>query len=393
MTSASQPPPAGDRPTPSEQTAVAAFRLQMMAISREAETALDLTRDRYGRPIHVRAATTSRTRRDKAAVKAYTTHLAPHADTLLDAARRVLDDLPPTRHLVGWRAVLDDLAASAAEIRETLQQPAEPDSAAERAQHAALWPHLTAWAEHGVIVGTLAESGGHHSAPLPEEEQQRWTEMAQVARRRDELELVESWYGLDGQMITLAHLVEDDDWTLVALRGDPDATDLQVIGHYAHEHQARKALPAPAPPGVLRSNVSRFNRPVPTIEVPLQELIRDVTEGHTAADASEALLSAVRRGYIAGPMVRLQELLRTSGQFASALETVQGRQVAARLSALSRQIEFLTHEVEAATEDLGATAAVLPPHRTPVLRNPPRPPVGTMPPAPPPRSSSPVRHR
>ncbi|WP_254394230.1 hypothetical protein [Streptomyces buecherae] len=80
----------------------------------------------------------------------------------------MLDDLPPTRHLADWRAVLDDLAASAAEIRETLQQPAAPGSAAERAQHTALWPHLTAWAEHGVIVGTLAESGGHHhSAPLP----------------------------------------------------------------------------------------------------------------------------------------------------------------------------------------------------------------------------------
>jgi hypothetical protein len=92
-------------------------------------------------------------------------------------------------------------------------------------------------------------------------------------------------------------------------------------------------------------------------------------------------------------MVCLQELLETSGQFASALETVQGRQIAARFSALSRQIEFLTREVEEAAEDLGATVAVLPPHRIPVLRVRPRPAVDTSPPTPPPRASTPARHR
>ncbi len=34
---------------------------------------------------------------------------------------------------------------------------------------------------------------------------------------------------------------------------------------------------------------------------------------------------AVQRGYAAGPMVRLQELLETTSQFASALETVTPR--------------------------------------------------------------------
>ena len=85
---------------------------------------------------------------------------------------------------------------------------------------------------------------------------------------------------------------------------------------------------------VLRADVSGFNRPEPTPEISLQELTRDVVEAQHAGDASNALLSATQRGYDAGPMVRLQELLETSSQFASALETVQGRQVAARLSAL-----------------------------------------------------------
>ncbi|MGW3867737.1 hypothetical protein ACWEDZ_40835, partial [Streptomyces sp. NPDC005047] len=134
-------------------------------------------------------------------------------------------------------------------------------------------------------------------------------------------------------------------------------------------------------------------RPVPVPEVSLQELIRDVVEGHSAGDASNALLSAVQRGYHAGPMVRLQELLETSGQFASALETVHGRQIAARLSALGRQVEFLAREVEDAAEDLGATVAVLPPHRTPVLRMRLRPAVDTTPPAPAPRASTSTHHR
>ncbi|MCG0285420.1 hypothetical protein [Streptomyces sp. PSAA01] len=396
MTPASNPTPDGPLPVALElANGARGFRLRMAVIDHETEAALDMTRDRYGRTVHAGAAAAARVHRDKAAVEAYTTHLAPHADALLDAARRALDELPPARHLAGWRAVLDGLAASAAEIRRALDRPAAPGSEAEREQHSALWPCLAAWADHSIIASNLADQsdGRHHKAPLAEEEQRMWTETAQAAQRRGALELTESWYAADGQPITLAHLVEDDDSTLVALRGDPDAPGWQVIGHYTHEYEAGQALPAPVPPGVLRADVSQFNRPAPAPDISLQELIRDVVEAQHAGDASNALLSATQRGYDAGPMVRLQELLETSGQFASALETVQGRQIAARLSALGRQIEFLTREVEEAAEDLGATVAVLPPHRTPVLRVRPRPAVGTTPPTPPPRTSTPARHR
>ncbi|MFE6164485.1 hypothetical protein ACFQ7F_36855 [Streptomyces sp. NPDC056486] len=390
------PPPDGPLPTASElANAARDFRLRMAVIDRETEVALDLTRDRYGRTLHANAAAVARAHRDQAAVQAYATHLAPHADALLDAAHRALGELPPARHLAGWRAVLDGLAASTAEIRRALDRPPLPGSPAERAQHAALWPHLTAWADHSVIASNLADQHGgqHHKIPLSDEEQQMWTGRAQAAQRRGELEPAESWYAADGQPITLAHLVEDEDATLVALRGDPDAPGWQVIGHYAHEYEAGQALPAPVPPGVLRAEVSRFNRPETAPEISLQELTRDVIEAQQAGDASNALLSATQRGYDAGPMVRLQELLETSGQFAGALETVQGRQIAARLSALGRQIDFLTREVEEAAEDLGATVAVLPPHRTPVLRIRPRPAVDTTPPTPPPRASTPTRRR
>ncbi|MGC0386672.1 hypothetical protein [Streptomyces sp. SAI-129] len=371
------------------------FRLRMAVIARETEAALDTTRDRYGRTVHADAAADVRARRDKAAVEAYTTHLAPCADALLDTARRTLGELPPARHLAGWRTVLDGLAASTTEIRRVLDRPAAPGSAGERAQHTALWPHLTAWADHGFIASHLADLDQRrdHHAPLTEEEQRLWTEKAQAAHRRGELELTESWYAADGLPITLAYLVEDDDSTVVALRGDPDAPGWQVIGHYAHEYEAGQVLPAPVPPGVLRPNVSEFHRPEPAPEVSLQNLVRDVVEAQQAGDASNALLTATQRGHDAGPMVRLQELLETVAQFAHALETVQGRQVAARLSALGRQLEFLTREVEEAAEDLGATVAVLPPHRTPAPRVRPRPAVDTTPPAPPPRTSTPARHR
>ncbi|MEU1893890.1 hypothetical protein [Streptomyces pristinaespiralis] len=390
MTPGSDPAPESPLPVaPDLATRARDFRLVMAVIARDTEIALDMTRDRYGRTVHEGAAAAARAHRDKAAVEAYATHLAPYVDALLDAARRALDELPPARHLTGWRAVLDGLAVSAAEIRRALDRPAAPGSAV-RTQHAALWPHLAAWADHGFIAANLADQNQHqhHKAPLTDEEQQAWTERAQAAQRRGELELTESWYAADGQPITLAHLTEDDDSRVVALQGDPDAPGWQVIGHFAHEYEAGQVLPAAVPPGVLRADVSEFNRPVPAPEVSLQELIRDVIEAQHAGDASNALLGATQRGHNAGPMIRLQELLETAGQFASALETVQGRQIAARLTALGRQIDFLTREVHDAAEDLGATVAVLPPHRTPALRVRPRPAVDTTPPTPPPRTTT-----
>lgn len=369
MTPASSPAPGSRRPSAAElSNAASSFMLRMSVIDCETDAALDKTRDRHGRIVHPGAAEAARAHRDKAAVEAYRTHLAPHAEALLDVARLVLDQLPPARHLAGWQAVLDGLAASTAEIRRVLDRPADPGSTDERAQHATLWPHLAAWADHGYIASNLADQrdgGQHQKSPLTDEERQMWTEMAAAAQRRGELELTESWYAADGQPITLAYLVENGDSTVVALRGDLGVPGWQVIGHYTHEYEAGKDLPAPIPPGVLRPNLSRHNRPAPAPEMSLQDLLRDVVEGRSAGDASNALLGAVQRGYAAGPMLRLQELVETSGKFASALETVQGQQIAARLSALGRQIEFLTREVQEAAEDLGATVAVLPPHRTP----------------------------
>lgn len=365
----------------------------MSVLDAETQTALDATRDRYGRTVQPGAATAALARRNQAAVEAYTAYLAPYAEALLDTAGRALDTLPPARHTAGWRAVLEGLGASAAEIRRALERPAAPGSASERAQHAALWPHFAAWADHSSILSSLADQRQWPQPLLTGAEQQRWTAAAQAAQRRGELEPAESWYAADGQQITLAHLIEDDDSTVLALRGDLDTPGWQVIGRFDHEYEAGQALPAPVPPGVLRADVSRFNRPEMIPEVSLQEIIRDVVEGQTAGDVSNALFTATQRGYDAGPMVRLRELLETAGQFATALETVQGRQLAARFAALGRQVDFLTREVHEAAEDLGATVAVLPPHRTPQPQARPRPAVDTTPPPSLPRAAASTRRK
>ncbi|WP_329902463.1 hypothetical protein [Streptomyces sp. SP17KL33] len=219
------------------------------------------------------------------------------------------------------------------------------------------------WADHSYLATEITDADKHREIPLTDEEQRLWTDMALAAQRRGEL--VASWYTADGRSITLAHLTKDDSSVVVALSGDPPAPGWQVIGRYADEVAAHRALPSPVPPGVLRPDVSWLNRPEPAPEVSVQELILDVTEAQAAGDVAEALLTATQHGYQADPLVRLQELLATAGQFANALDTVRGRQVAAQLATLGWHLDFLTQEVRETAENLGARVAVLPPHRTP----------------------------
>ncbi|MFB7630512.1 hypothetical protein ACFC0M_06125 [Streptomyces sp. NPDC056149] len=362
----------------------------MLVIDREAQAALDTARDRYGRTVHHHAEATARAHRNNAALDAYAKYLAPYAEQLLEAAHRALDKLPSARHTHAWRTLLGSLATSHTQIVHVLDGPAAPDSTPRREQHASVWPHLAFWAEHGSVAFALVDQ---HHQPGPElrgEEKRRWTEKAHHAQRRGELELIESWYAADGRRITLAYLVEGDTTsTVIAFAGDPDVPGWEVIGHYDDEYAAGQALPRPAPPGVFRPDASRFNRREQAPEASLQELEREVHEARAAGDVSEVLLTVTQHGHRAGPMVRLQELVREASQFSHALETAQGQHIAARLAVVSRQLEFLTGEVKQAAEDLGATIAVLPPYRTPTPpRIRPRPAVDTTPASAPPRSAT-----
>lgn len=331
----------------------------MAVIDRETESALDAARDRYGRTVHHRASATARDRRTQAALATYATHLAEQGHQLLHAARSGLDRLPPAPHTAAWRDLLDALAASHTEITRVLDHPAAPGSAGESEQHTTVWPHLAFWADYGSIAADLADQHHQPGPQLSTEEKRLWTDEVRAARRRGELDPIESWYAADGRLITLAHVI--------AMAGDLDTAGWEVIGHYAHESAAGQALPRAVPPGVLRPDAaSRFNRPEPSPERPVQELLQEVIEARTAGEVSEALLTATQQGYAAGPLVRLERLLDTAASFSCALDTVRGQQIGARLDVLGRQLAFLTREVHDTAEDLAATVGVLPPYRTPV---------------------------
>ncbi|MGW6306062.1 hypothetical protein ACWFRQ_28520 [Streptomyces niveus] len=215
----------------------------------------------------------------------------------------------------------------------------------------------------------LTDLVDQHRTPAPEftgQQQTAWTERAHAARERGELEPFESWYDAQGRLITLAYLIDEDTSTVLVLACDLDQPDWQVLGRHDNEYQAGQSAPPPVPPGVLRPGVSRYQDRLTAPEVPLQELIHDVNVAGHSGDVAEALLTAADDTTGApGPLERLGELVRTAGQFADALETLQGRHTAARLNFVARQLSALTRELFDTGEELSSTVGVLPPHRVP----------------------------
>ncbi|MGW7008978.1 hypothetical protein ACWGCW_41050, partial [Streptomyces sp. NPDC054933] len=71
----------------------------MAVIDRETQTALDTTRDRYGRTVHHHAAAAAHARRNAAAAEAYATHCCPALKMPMTSAFTVPmfgdDDAPP----------------------------------------------------------------------------------------------------------------------------------------------------------------------------------------------------------------------------------------------------------------------------------------------------------
>ncbi|AZK97039.1 MULTISPECIES: hypothetical protein [Streptomyces] len=194
-------------------------------------------------------------------------------------------------------------------------------------------------------------------------EQRKWSQMAREARAAGRLDPYESWYDTDHRLITIAALQhEDDTFTCVALAGDLDSPDLQVLGHYWDETDAIDASPPPVMPGALRPSTPH----VPTPEISLGHLIHDVRQARRACDVGEAIdLVVGRDGPTGGQLVQLEEFVTLCAEFAQALDTRHAQRVAGRLGALAHQISALTAELKDAGEDLASTVAVLPPHHTP----------------------------
>ncbi|MEU2131769.1 hypothetical protein [Streptomyces sp. NPDC018352] len=376
----------------------------MAQLDRETESALDTVRDRYGHTVRPQEAAAIRARRTRLALDGYRIDLADSAVPLLVLARSALDTLPPADHTKAWLDVLESLARSHTEILRAAGQPAEREEQE-------VWARLAHWAEYGQIAAHLADL--HHHQPGREfttDEAQEWTQRAQAARHRGELDLIESWYAADGRRITLAYLIEDDTSKVIALTGDLDAPGWGVIGRYDNEYEAGQSLPRPVPPGVLHPGgpSSRFSLPERGSEFLVEELHRDIIEARCAGDVSEALLFASDPGHGAGradgqphhfhdgvgPMARLQHLIGEAAGFSHALDTVQGHLIGARLDSIGRQLGFLAREVHEAADDLGATVAVLPPHRVPQPpRVRPRPGLETSPPPAPPQRTTTASHR
>ncbi|MFD4119591.1 hypothetical protein ACFWSJ_39875 [Streptomyces niveus] len=340
--------------------------MSFSVIHLKCETALDTLRSRHGTITDTTTAVSTRAERNRDAAAAFTEHLLPHTQTLLATARSAIDSMPPARHHGAWLLLLDDLDHASTQIHRILGETPPPGSGAAREQHRALWPYLTAWAEHSTILTNLVDQ---HRTPAPEftgQQQAAWTERAHAARERGELEPFESWYDARGRLITLAYLIEDDTSTVLVLAGDLDQRDWQVLGRHDNEYRAGQSAPPPVPPGVLRPWVSRYQHRVTAPEVGLQELIHDVNVAGHSGDVAEALFTATDNGpHTTGPLAHLDSLIRTAGQFADALETRQGGRSSVRLHFLAEQLGSLTHELHQTAEELSAAVGVLPPHRAP----------------------------
>lgn len=301
--------------------------------------------------------------RNRQVADAFTTRLLPRTADLLRLARSSLASMPPARHHAGWRLLLDDLDHATARIHHLIAT-----IPAGRAD-AQLWPYLTTWAEHSLIVRDLV--GQHRAAAvpvLPAPEQERLTALALDARNRGELEPFESWYDAAGRRITLAYLIEHDDSTVLVLAEDPDG-HITALGRYGTEYEAGRASPPPVPAGVLRPDAPwRTEQPQPDTDV--GTLIQDViTSAHTG-DVSRSIAEAVDESeHQRGPLPQLADFLRVCAEFADALDTAQGHKTAARLTVLAAHADTLTRELAAAGEELGAQVAVLPPYRVPHPRH------------------------
>ncbi|WUH90369.1 hypothetical protein OG900_09810 [Streptomyces sp. NBC_00433] len=325
----------------------------------------------YGEITEPAAARRAVEHRNRQVTDAFTTHLLPHTTSLLHLVRQGLDAMPPAGHHAGWRLLLDDLDHATERIHHHLDAGPAAGTGYQVRMRAQLWPYLTTWAEHSLIVRDLA--GQHRAADvpvLPAAEREQLTALVLDARDRGELEPFESWYDAAGRRITLAYLTGHDDSTVLALAEGPGG-DITALGRYETEYEAGRASPPPVPAGVLRPDAPwRNEQPQPQPEGDLGDLIQDViTSAHTG-DVSRSIAAAVDSdNRQRGPLLQLAGFLRACAEFADALDTAQGHKTAARLTVLPAQADTLTRELAAAGEELGAQVAVLPPYRVPYPRH------------------------
>lgn len=307
--------------------------------------------------------------RNRQVADVFTADLLPHTGDLLRLARSGLSLMPPAPHHAAWRLLLDDLDHATDRIHHLLGTGPAKGTGGQSRTDAQLWPYLTTWAEHALMVRDLA--GQHRAAAvrvMPSAEQERLTALALAARARGVLEPFESWYDAAGRRITLAYWTEHDDSTVLVLAGDPDG-DITALGRYDNEYEAGRSSPPAVPTGVLRPDAPWGAEQAPH-DSDLEILIQGVIDSAHTGDVSAAIAAAVNKGdHERGPLPLLDDFLTVCAEFADALDTTHGHKIAARLTALATHINTLTGELHAAGEELGAHVAVLPPYRVPRPRH------------------------
>ncbi|WP_406220698.1 hypothetical protein [Streptomyces decoyicus] len=306
-------------------------------------------------------------RRNAAVVNAFRPVLA-HTGILVSRARATLGQLPSSAPRRKWQAILDDLDHSSDQIHQILRtwQKAPPAVASADARDAALWPYLCSWAEHATILQALVQQ---HDVELrlnltPEQAEQLLAEVRE-ARAEGRLRVMTSWHDMAGRRITTVELPDDDLGRTIAVQGDLDTPTLTVLGRYEDDLAAAAALPPPAPPGVLRPD-GGDTHPAHSRVQRIESLTHEVLTSTSSSEVAEVLhFASSTRLPFRGPLAALSDLTDAAGEFSRALETHQGTEIAARLAAVSRQLHYLTGEVREISDELDATASVLPPHRVP----------------------------
>ncbi|MGX1759917.1 hypothetical protein ACWIG5_23920 [Streptomyces lydicus] len=342
--------------------ALTGYRGRYAVAQRTWTEAVEAGLDALGNPHDMQQRAALNARRNAEAIAAFRPVL-PHTGNLVAVARATLEQLPSSAPRQEWRALLDDLDHSADQIHQILRTWADETA---DARDAALWPYLCSWAEHATILQALVQ---HHDFEvglgLPHQQAEQLLAEVRQARAEGRLRVTMSWHDMAGRRITTVELPDDHLGRTIAVQGDLDTPALTVLGRYDDDLAAAAALPSPAPPGVLRPN-GCDTQPAHSRVKRIESLTHEILSSTSTSEVAEALhFACSTQPPFRGPLAALRDLVDAADEFSRALETHVGTELAARLRAVSHQLQYLTGELDGISDELDAAASVLPPHRVP----------------------------
>ncbi|MFF4285671.1 hypothetical protein ACFY0R_10125 [Streptomyces sp. NPDC001633] len=316
------------------------------------------------RDVQQRAAVTAR--RNAEALAAFRPVLE-HTGALVSRARASLDQLPSSAPRRKWQAILDDLDHSSDQIHQILRAGHNPSAEVSAdARDAALWPYLCSWGEHAMILQALVQQRDVQlRLNLTSDQSEQLLADVREARAQGRLRVMTSRHDMAGRRITTVELLDDDLGRTIAVQGDLDTPTLKVLGRYDDDLAAAAALPSPAPPGVLRPD-GCDTHPAHSRVKRIESLTHEVLTSTSTGEVAEVLhFASSTQSPFRGPFAALRDLVDAANEFSHALGTRHGTEIAARLSAVHRQLHYLAGELREISDELDANPSVLPSHRVP----------------------------